>query len=482
MLPSFDEELSDLQSKAKNLYGLYPFKLWHSKTHDYLIHAKSVGEKISISCSGGADSVFAVLLAWSYFKGQVNLIHVNHGIREPGASRDEKFVRLLGKCLHCNTTVLSIKTLSKTDEGSLREARMQAVRSKLEKEGGRALIQGHQADDIAESFLWRISRGASPEGLTSPSPYHLHKGVAFLRPFLPFSRQEIRESLESLSIPWVDDETNLDKKYLRNRLRLNVVGAWKASVDRDLLNGVIRTRDLLEEQNEAISEWVSRACDAVVDNGVIKKKQLVELPDAVKRGVLARWLSNMEVEFSHNHISDILLLLSSSVINQRINLKGNHLVSISQDLISVVKPVEDARSFLRCNLPLVGKIYLPSGAMLSLEILGVESSGLFKNSKPLVDINKNAWINADSIVPGSIYCRTRTAGDLYHKLGSSGSKSVKKAMIDNKIPHSERDSVPLVITEKKGIAWIPGFPPSEKLKIMPSTKRVMHLTYSPRAA
>ena len=87
--------------------------------------------------------------------------------------------------------------------------------------------------------------------------------------------------------------------------------------------------------------------------------------------------------------------------------------------------------------------------------------------------------NADAILPSSIYCRTRTEGDLYHKLGSSGAKSVKKVMIDHKIPHADRDAVPLIIVEKKGIAWIPGLPPSEKLKILPSTKRVMHLTYSP---
>ena len=479
MFPAPNEQLSDLQSKAKDLFRLYPFELWHKKTHDYLNQASSVGETISISCSGGADSVFAALLVWSYFKGQINLIHVNHGIREKAALRDEGFVRMIGECLCCNTTILKIQSQDKTDEGSLRQARMNAVRAEVSKNHTRALIQGHQADDIAESLLWRISRGASPEGLTSPSPYKIYKGLVFLRPFLTFSRQDIRESLESFSIPWVDDETNFEPKYQRNRLRLNVTGLWKSSVDRDLLTGVQQTRDLVEEQNEAISEWVSRAYEQVIDEGGVRKKLFLDLPSAIKRGVLITWLASMKIEFSHKQLTEIIHISSSCPTTQKINLKGNGFIFIGDDLISVAKPMEKARSFPRCNLPEEGTVYLPSGAKLSLGMVCIESSDSLKNFKNKGIANKNAWINADAILPSSIYCRTRTEGDLYHKLGSSGAKSVKKVMIDHKIPHADRDAVPLIIVEKKGIAWIPGLPPSEKLKILPSTKRVMHLTYSP---
>jgi tRNA(Ile)-lysidine synthase len=96
-----------------------------------------------------------------------------------------------------------------------------------------------------------------------------------------------------------------------------------------------------------------------------------------------------------------------------------------------------------------------------------------------VDVSINAWISLDLEVSKTIYCRTRQEGDLYQKLGSSGKKSVKKLMIDHKIPQPCRDSLPLILIGKDEVVWIPGLPPSEKFKVQPTTKRVMHLTYSP---
>ena len=132
------------------------------------------------------------------------------------------------------------------------------------------LIQGHQKDDIAESFLWRLSRGASPHGLCSPQPVTIHGSFKFLRPFLSFSRKEIRENLKNLQIPWREDETNQSDKFLRNRIRKKVLTSWKSEVDRDLLKGVERSRDLIEEQNEAVEIWISQTFDKVISKGNLK--------------------------------------------------------------------------------------------------------------------------------------------------------------------------------------------------------------------
>ena len=473
------EQSSDLAGKASQLLEEYPFASWHEKTHGYFRDASSVNEKINIACSGGADSVFATLLSWVFLKGQINLIHVNHGVRGANSNRDEGFVKKLARSLACSVSILKLGNLDKSDEGSLRDSRLRLIALEIKKTNSQVLVQGHQADDIAESFLWRLSRGAGPEGLSSPSPCSKHGGVVFLRPFISFSRKQIRQSLQSHSIPWVEDETNLESKYLRNRLRLQVMDSWKANVDRDLLHGIKTSRDLLEEQNEAITEWVHRAFDSVVRQDFIKRKSFNELPNAVKRGVLAKWLSQNGIPFSHKQLSEVLILQSDGVLPQEFNLKGGSFLCITNEDLSIKKPCVPPAPFPRSSIPIGGTLYLPDGASLQVTRESQSLSQLLELLKEGVDVNRNAWISADLEITKAMYCRTRQEGDLYQKLGSSGGKSVKKLMIDHKIPQPSRESLPLILLGKDEIAWIPGLPPSEKFKVKPTTKRVMHLTYSP---
>ena len=119
----------------------------------------------------------------------------------------------------CDFKLINLKCSSSTQEGELREKRLKSIKDEMMHSGITHLIQGHQKDDIAESFLWRLSRGASPHGLCSPQPVTIHGSFKFLRPFLSFSRKEIRENLKNLQIPWREDETNQSDKFLRNRIR-----------------------------------------------------------------------------------------------------------------------------------------------------------------------------------------------------------------------------------------------------------------------
>ena len=473
------DQLGDLAGKASRLLEEYPFELWHEKTLGYFRNASRVNEKINVACSGGADSVFATLLSWALLNGQINIIHVNHGVRGACAARDEQFVKKFARALACSVSILKLGNLDKSDEGTLRDARMAAISREIQNANSQVLVQGHQADDVAESFLWRLSRGAGPEGLSSPSPCRKHGGHVFLRPFISFSRKQIRKSLQLNSVPWVEDETNQEAKYLRNRLRLQVMDLWKANVDRELLLGVKTSRDLIEEQNEAITDWVHRAYESVIHQDQINRKFFNELPDAIKRGVLAKWLSQKGIPFSQKQLSEILSIPSERTLLQDFNLKGGYFVHITNEDLSVKKPPVPPAPFPRSSMPIGGTLHLPDGSSLQVAKESQTPIQLLEQLKDGVDVSRNVWISVDLAVSRTMYCRTRQEGDLYLKLGSSGEKSVKKLMIDHKIPQQSRGSLPLVLLGEDDIAWIPGLPPSEKFKVKPTTKRVMHLTYSP---
>ena len=140
----------------------------------------------------------------------------------------------------------------KLDENTLRTLRLEFW-NKLEKnEAITKIVQGHHLDDVAETLLWRIPRGTSVNGLISPKPISQIDNITILRPFIHTTKDLIRESLLNCSIPWREDESNKENKYLRNKMRNSVLPMWKKSSDRDLLQGIASSRDLLENDSEAL--------------------------------------------------------------------------------------------------------------------------------------------------------------------------------------------------------------------------------------
>ena len=90
-------------------------------------------------------------------------------------------------------------------------------------EGVNAIIQGHHIDDVAETLLWRIARGASVDGLISPKPRSQIDKVRIIRPFISIKKDSIRKWLQKYSVQWREDSKNSETKYLRNKIRHTVM-------------------------------------------------------------------------------------------------------------------------------------------------------------------------------------------------------------------------------------------------------------------
>ena len=211
MVGRSDDELT---LKGQRLFSLFPHDSWHERTQPLLEELKRSGVRIAIACSGGADSVFATLLCWAYFNGDIHLIHVNHNRRGAESDEEASFVEKISKELGCEISILNCPKNLKVGEGDLRLARIGLIRQQLERLTLKHLVQGHQKNDLAEAFLWRLSRGASPHGLCSPMPIATHSQLKFVRPFLSFSKEEIKDSLGKLQIPWREDSSNDSNLHL----------------------------------------------------------------------------------------------------------------------------------------------------------------------------------------------------------------------------------------------------------------------------
>ncbi|MDX2175480.1 MAG: tRNA lysidine(34) synthetase TilS [Candidatus Sumerlaeia bacterium] len=187
------------------------------------------GARVLAAVSGGADStaLLHMLHRASGRRGfELACAHVNHGLRGAESDADEVFVRgeceRLGVPLHAAR--LDPKVLDTVNEGSLREARLGALKALARSTGAGVLAFGHHGDDLAESFLLMALRGSGPGGLGSMRPMlEVEDGLMLWRPLLDCRRATPREWLSACGIGWREDSSNASPRFRRNRLRAEVL-------------------------------------------------------------------------------------------------------------------------------------------------------------------------------------------------------------------------------------------------------------------
>lgn len=201
---------------------------------------------IDIALSGGADSVCLAALLATYRKttgGKFTLRahHIRHGLRND--ARDAEISKITAYKLnlpHIQTN-LNLYEVKRNVEAEARTARYEAFFRTLAHEQNPALALAHHGDENVETAVWRIGRGCGSEGVCMP-PVRLWNGVRIARPLLGVSKTDICQFLRDVGFEWVEDPTNNDDTYTRNRIRHEVLppimqtSTTKSVVYRSLLN------------------------------------------------------------------------------------------------------------------------------------------------------------------------------------------------------------------------------------------------------
>jgi tRNA(Ile)-lysidine synthase len=176
------------------------------------------GSTLGVAVSGGADSVFLLHALRALHDGPLVVLHVNHGLRGADSDADEAFVRRLAGDLP--VYVAEGGAVVGNLEQSCRQARLRLFAQWRAEGLVDWIATGHTASDQAETVLLRLLRGTGPTGLRGVLP-RTRSGL--VRPLLGVSREAIREYLAARSLPWRDDASNDDPRFLRNRVRKELV-------------------------------------------------------------------------------------------------------------------------------------------------------------------------------------------------------------------------------------------------------------------
>ena len=203
------------------------------------------GLRVAVALSGGADStaLLRVLQAANSLPREslgigLSAIHVHHGIRGAAADRDQQAVEQLCRRLGVPLRIQAVDTPAyaaishETLEEAARTLRYRVFTEHLAAGEADAIATAHTADDQAETVLMKLLRGAWTEGLAGIFPVLEVKASTgrpgrILRPLLRTDRAAVEQYLQSLGQSWVDDETNADLAFTRNRVRQQLIPLLK---------------------------------------------------------------------------------------------------------------------------------------------------------------------------------------------------------------------------------------------------------------
>jgi tRNA(Ile)-lysidine synthase len=213
-----------------------------------------------VALSGGADSSALLLAACLHWPGCVRAVHVHHGLQAAADGFARHCAQLCAR-LDVPLAVLHVDARhasGDSPEAAAREARYLALSGWARDQAISVdtLLLGHHADDQLESVLLALSRGAGVAGLAAMAPAFERHGTRFARPFLGLPGDALRDWLRLHGLGWVDDPTNADPRYTRNRIRQllpALLGAFPA-----LRETAARSARLCAQASEMLNELATQ--------------------------------------------------------------------------------------------------------------------------------------------------------------------------------------------------------------------------------
>jgi tRNA(Ile)-lysidine synthase len=196
-------------------------------TFDAAIAAFEPPLPLAIAFSGGADSTALLVACARRWPGSVGAIHVNHGLQSAAVDFErqcEAMCTTLGVPLHVKRVDARHRT-GDSPEDAARIARYEAIHEAATQTGARCVALAQHADDQVETVLLALSRGAGIAGIAGMRAAWERDGIAYRRPLLDVAASDIRAWLAAQGIEWIDDPTNTDERFTRNRIRARLLPA-----------------------------------------------------------------------------------------------------------------------------------------------------------------------------------------------------------------------------------------------------------------
>lgn len=433
------------------------------------------GDKVIAACSGGPDSL-ALLHILMHFRQEYDLTiivaHLNHMFRSEAQSEAE-FVRHTAQSMGLvfeGTAIDVPRFIAETGRSAAdgaRAVRYQFLHEVASRHGASRIATGHHSDDQAETVLLHLLRGAGGAGLSGMKPAN----GAVIRPLLAVSRSQIEAYCRQYNLTPVQDMSNYQTDYLRNKIRLELIPYLQENYNPAIRHSLCRTAQIVGDEHEAVAAAARQTYPSIAadtDNGLeISTLCLAQLPVALQREVI-----RIAIEKKQGHVRGIKFLHVEKLIDTALRCPVGTAIVLPGRLTAV-----KGYKTLILSRTVEQPPDRPTADAVQLSVPGVTVWNGWKISACLrtgfstgADAHR-AVFDFDAI-KAPLMVRSRQKGDRFQPDGLKGSKKLKEFFIDQKIPRNQRDMIPL-ICDRRGILWVAGYRRGEGAKVTVDTSRVL---------
>nr|WP_252736996.1 tRNA lysidine(34) synthetase TilS [Zobellia galactanivorans] len=416
-----------------------------------------VDDRFLLACSGGVDSV-ALLHLCARLDLDFAVAHCNFNLRGAESDADEGLVRDLAKKHKVKIYVTRFDTKSYSTQNkvsiqvSARELRYRWFSEIMDREGIKTLVTAHHADDSLETFLINLSRGTGIDGLTG-IPVKSHN---LSRPLLHFTREWILSYARAESLVWREDASNADTKYLRNKIRHEIVPALK-ELNPAFLANFQKTQNYLSQTALVLEQHISDLKSRLFEeDGGVTRVSIVELSGLTP---VSTYLYLLFKPYGFTEWNDVENLLSA-MSGKEVRSKDYRLVKDREYLLLVAKEAPDVNEF-----------HIDEGdAMVSEPVsLKIEKVDEYVKS----DLN-TLYIDKKALkYPLTI--RKWKKGDYFYPLGMTGKKKLSKYFKDEKVDVVSKEAQWLLCSGD-AIVWVIGRRADERFKVSEHTSDIIKIT------
>lgn len=443
---------------------------------------------------------------------RLHAAHLNHKLRGKISAQDAITVTQIAESLRLPITIgtIDVHALACNEHRSIEDAARVARYSFLRSVAQHlpppvAIAIAHHADDQAETLILHWLRGGGIASMIGLQP----RQQDIIRPLLALTHADTLSYCQYYGLHPLEDESNADTRFLRNRIRHDLLPALEA-INPGIRSTLLRNAEVMQVDAAWIEAQVSAAWPTVItaehDTSIsLRRAALLTLPLSLQRHLLRRVsarLSTGQSPFELRHYKLIAQLLQQESNGEELSLHlpehilmirtGDTIVFTSNKISAITRitrlPVIKNKEAI---LPIPGRVAVPGTPWIA--IAEIVSGTMLQTAREA--LQREDWQTLWRVLPSDRYAvyidadyngdllrvRTRCPGDRMQPLGMTQEKKVQDILVDKHIARTEREQIPLFFSDMHCI-WLAGVSLDNRARLNSTTQTIVRLSIVPNEA